>query len=364
MRNGSFALIFVQTSSRSHTDLQQLLYDGHRFAQHFANTINEHPLLIYVAALPFTPTNTSIFKRFYHSGLPKVVCGVDHMWSPELMELQGHSAPVFSVAFSPDGSKIISGSEDNTIRVWDTGFLMIPPIRGHHNWILSVAFSPDGSKIISGSFDRTIRIWDANTGVWILPPLRGHNDCVRAVAFSPDGSKIISGSDDMTVRVWDPYSGIEILPPLRGHDHWVHSIAFSPDGSKIISGSFDKTIRVWHASTGVQMLPPLRGHDEAILSVAFSPNGSNIISRSTDEIIRMWDASTGVALPHPQIAADGTSRPVMDEQMIGTWLPNINTGKYMGALPVGVKFHCGQVCGSAYVGWTVENKLVLVHFPE
>ena len=117
-----------------------------------------HPLLLYTAALPFTPTNMSIFNNFYHSGLPKVVCSVDKMWSPELIQLHGHKGRIFSVAFSPDGSKIISGSDDMTIRVWDTntGIEILPPLRGHDGGISSVAFSPNGSRIISGFYDRTI----------------------------------------------------------------------------------------------------------------------------------------------------------------------------------------------------------------
>ena len=123
--------------------------------QSFTNTINMHPLLLYTAALPFTPTNMSIFKNFYHSGLPKVVCSVDKMWSPELIQLHSHNGRIFSVAFSPDGSKIISGSDDMTIRVWDTntGIEILPPLRGHDGGISSVAFSPNGSRIILGSYE-------------------------------------------------------------------------------------------------------------------------------------------------------------------------------------------------------------------
>src|SRR5882757_5665779 len=152
----------MQKSSRNDTDLHQLLYDGHRFAQYFANTIKEHPLLLYTTALPFTPTNTSIYKKFYHNHLPEVVSGVEKMWPQQLLQLYGHDDLISSVAFSPNGSKIVSGSGDKTIRVWDasTGVEMLPPLRGHDNWILSVAFSPDGSKIVSGSDDKTIRVWD------------------------------------------------------------------------------------------------------------------------------------------------------------------------------------------------------------
>jgi len=157
--------VFKQQSSRNDTDLHQLVHDGHRFVQYFANTIKEHPLLLYTTALPFTPTNTSIYKKFYHNGLPEVVCGIEKMWPRQLLQLQGHDGEIHSVAFSADGSKIVSGSDDNTIRVWDasTGVEMLSPLRGHDDLITSVAFSADGSKIVSGSDDKT-RIRHASTG--------------------------------------------------------------------------------------------------------------------------------------------------------------------------------------------------------
>jgi WD40 repeat protein len=104
------------------------------------------------------------------------------------------------------------------------------------NLINSVAFSPDGSKIISGSVDNTIRVWDANTGVEMR--LGGHDYVINSVAFSPDGSKIISGSNNNTIRAWDASTGFEMLPPLRGHDNfddWIRFAAFLPEGSNIIS---------------------------------------------------------------------------------------------------------------------------------
>ncbi|KAF8737673.1 hypothetical protein AX14_012546 [Amanita brunnescens Koide BX004] len=253
---------------------------------------------------------------------------------------------------------------------------MLPPLRGHDDWIRSVAFSLDGTKIVSGSDDKTIRLWDASTGVEVLPPLRGHDDWIRSdastgveilpplghdtyircVAFSPDGSKTISGSEDKTIRVWDASTGVEILPPLRGHDGWVRCVAFSPDGSKIVPGSYDKTLRVWDASTGIEMLPPLRGHDDLIHYVAFSPDGSKIISGSFGGIIQVWDACTGIVLLPPQITADDSPGPALGEPMIRVWW--LTTGRCMGALPVGARFHPARIYGSTYVGWTVGyNKL-------
>ena len=156
-----------------------------------------------------------------------------------------------------------------------------------------------------------------------------------------------------------------MLPSIRGHHGSVSSVTFSPDGSKIISGSEDRTIRVWDASTGVEMLPPLRGHDNAIQSITFSPDGSKIVSGSFDDsTIRVWDASTGIMLPHPQTVVDGSANPAINEPTIREWLTNINTGRYMGALPVDAHFHCGQVHGSTYLGWTARFELVIVHFPE
>jgi WD40 repeat protein len=162
-----------------------------------------------------------------------------------------------------------------------------------------------------------------------------------------------------------------MLPTLRGHNSRVTSVAFSPDGSKIISGSYDRTIRVWDARTGAEMLPPLRGHDSSIYSVAFSPDGLKIISEEFDQTTRVWDTSTGVELPCTQTAVDDISRsrstPVdgLIGSLKGGWFTNINTGSCLGRLPIEVdtSSYSWRVHGSTCVGWTVEHKLILIHFP-
>ena len=115
--------------------------------------------------------------------------------------------------------------------------------------VTSVAFSPDGKRIVSGSSDNTLRLWDAATGQPIGAPLTGHTDSVNSVAFSPDGKRIVSGSDDKTVRVWDADTGQQIGPRLTGHRDDVRSVVFSPDGTRIVSGSTDETVRVWPGPT-------------------------------------------------------------------------------------------------------------------
>ncbi|KAF5367682.1 hypothetical protein D9758_009914 [Tetrapyrgos nigripes] len=214
---------------------------------------------------------------------------------------QGHQEEVYCVAFSPDGARIISGSDDETIRIWDTstGNAIGQPLLGHTDEVNSVAFSPDGTRIVSGSYDATVRIWEANTGNAIGQPLLGHTNWVTSVSFSPDGTRIVSGSYDKTVRIWDAHTGNAIGQPLLGHTKWVTSVAFSPDGTRIVSGSYDETVRIWDASTGNDIGQPLLGHPNPVNSVAFSPDGTRIVSGSYDNTVRIWDANTGNVIGQP-----------------------------------------------------------------
>ena len=215
--------------------------------------------------------------------------------------LQGHEDSVRSVSYSRDGQHIVSGSEDGTVRVWDasTGAPIGKPLQGHEAEVNSVAYSPDGQRIVSGSGDKTVRVWDASAGKPIGKPLQGHEAAVYSVAFSPDGQHIVSGSEDGTVRVWDASTGAPIGKPLQGHEAAVYSVAYSPDGQRIVSGSFDNTVRVWDASTGKSIGKPLQGHTDAVWSVAFSPDGQRIVSGSLDKTVRVWDASTGTPIGQP-----------------------------------------------------------------
>ncbi|KAJ3771721.1 WD40-repeat-containing domain protein [Lentinula raphanica] len=206
-------------------------------------------------------------------------------------------ATVNSVIFTPDGSKIIAGINDNMIYVWDaTTGIQIGKLKGHTGHINAVACSPDGSKLLSGSDDRTIRVWNIETGSQILQPLHGHKLWVSSVSFSPDGSKIASGSGDKKLKLWNVINGRQIGRSLRGHTNWINSVAFSPDGTKLVSSSDDNTVRIWNVITGTQVGNPLSGHEQGALTAILSPDGTQIVSGSGDWTIRFWSATTGIQI--------------------------------------------------------------------
>ena len=228
--------------------------DASRFIRYFGGAIAKSAPHVYLSALPFAPTG-SLVSQHYSSSFPQILRlergRLSHWPSSELV-ISTPGGQVKSIALSPDGLRIASGSEDGTICVWNatTGEMVAGPFTGHTDLVWSVAFSPDGQHIASGSDDGTICVWDATTGEMVVGPFTGHTGPVISVEFSPDGQHIVSGSHDQTICVWDATTGKMVAGPFTGHTDSVWSVAFSPNGQHIVSGSDDKTICVWNATTG------------------------------------------------------------------------------------------------------------------
>ena len=256
--------------------------------------------------------------------------------------LTGHSEQVNSVAVSTDGTLIVSGSKDHSVRVWDaqTGAEKISLLLGHTGHMSPVAISSDGRLIASRSGNHEVRLWDLQTGKAIGKPMRGRSIFVRALVFSPDAQWLASGSQDGPVHIWDvttqklstigpfccekPVLAVAVSPdgrliaagdergyigfwqietgqpsrkPLKTKLSSVWSIGFSPDGTRIVAGGEHITERVWiwNISPEEQAFA-LTGHTDDVYSAMYSPDGRFIGTGSGDKSVRLWDAVTGAPI--------------------------------------------------------------------
>lgn len=230
-------------------------------------------------SIPFILRNQRGQHNTTGSPTPVIVNGntlyVDH----------GHTGRVWSVVWSPDSSRVASGSSDKTVRVWDATTGANPyTYSGHADTIYAVAWSPDGKRIASGSNDTTVQIWDASGGH--PSTYTGHTSWVWGVTWAPDGTRLASASGDRTVQVWDAVSRQRIIT-YNGHVGPVYAVKWSPDGTHLASAGVDGTVQIWDANTG-NPIHTYQSDASSIWSVAWSPNGKLVASAGNNNLVQVW----------------------------------------------------------------------------
>ena len=201
------------------------------------------------------------------------------------------------VAWSPDGSRVAFASDDGTVQIWNLSASR-PSItypghkHGSSGRALTVAWSPDGQYIASGGDDGTAQVWHASSGahIYTYPGHSNNSTSVNSVAWSPDGTRIASGADDDTVQVWDALTGKHAYP-YKGHLNTVYSVAWSPDGTRIASAGADKSVQVWNPSAPGQQIVYTK-HTDSVNSVAWSSDSQHIASASADKTVQVWNPAT------------------------------------------------------------------------
>ncbi|MBN1952898.1 MAG: WD40 repeat domain-containing protein [Bacteroidales bacterium] len=241
-----------------------------------------------------------------------------------------HKESVLSVAFSPDGSFLVSGGDDKCLYLYDLATLELAKefcdnyfptltlevtalnqiflgsgsdiklvdadnktltvLSGNSTHIWSLDYAPERNKVAAGSYDYQPKVWDVNSGQMELE-LEGHKKSVLPIAFSPDEKYLVSGSLDKTLKLWNAGTG-ELMRTMERHTDNIYDIAFHPSGKYFASASRDKTIRLWDFESG-EVLRTYSGHDKGVMSIAFLPDGNHLVSASLDGSIRLWQVKTG-----------------------------------------------------------------------
>ncbi|MDE0040775.1 MAG: leucine-rich repeat domain-containing protein [Candidatus Poribacteria bacterium] len=253
-----------------------------------------------VVSLAFSPDGTLLASASAEDSDTEQPGGTVRLWEVETETTVTAIDDAGTAAFSRDGTTYATGSTNGAIDLWDAAtHRSITTLPGHEDAVRSIAFSHDDSLLASTALnDFGIKLWDIATAEHIAD-LEGHADYINSIAFSPIEKTLASGSWDSTVKLWDIETR-QTVTTFEEHLGWVWSVAYSPDGKTLASGSLDRTVKLWDV-TARKNTGTLTGHTDFVLSVAFSPDGETLASGSADGTVKLWDVGTGVAfatLPH------------------------------------------------------------------
>lgn len=251
----------------------------------FSNLLREHSAAVHCVAL-------SPDSRLLASGSDDQTVRLWNLEQPGSLvrTLKNHTGSVHTVAFSHDGNLLATGSKDTTVQLWDLKQLDEPRnlLKGHSSSVYAVTFSPDGKFLATGSKDLTVQLWNLNQPTAAAIILKNHTDSVHSLAFSPDGQLLASGSADKTIRLWNLNKLKAPLNVLSSQDA-VYTLAFSLDGQLLAAGGGEGTVQLWDLNQLNKAPVILKGHKGYIRSVAFMPNSSVLASSGDDQTVRLWD---------------------------------------------------------------------------
>jgi WD40 repeat protein/tRNA A-37 threonylcarbamoyl transferase component Bud32 len=208
----------------------------------------------------------------------------------QLKQTFNRHGAVASARYSPDGKRIVTGSWDNSAKIWNVATALAESklINKHTGYVNSAVYSSDGRYLLTASDDGTAWLWDAATGEAIRD-FRGHTDRVARAVFSPDGKQVLTASGDKTARLWETASGKE-LRQYTAHTEGLLWAEFSRDGTRIVTTAKDNQAKIWNTETG-ELVLTLAGHTASVTSATISPDGLRALTASQDRTVKLWDVS-------------------------------------------------------------------------